>query len=125
MADSVREESFGEPQSQSKPKSCAVPGCGMLGGRMFSIPKNAEMRETWKSCCKINRPLKKFMYVCSKHFQPSDFKMKGKYVVVLSRSKSLFVYFPGPVKFCVFSRHISATESWGNTVSESSTSRCP
>lgn len=61
-----------------KRKSCAVTGCRTSGGRMINFPSNPKMREIWKSLCKINRPLKKYTYACSKHFFSHDFLSNGK-----------------------------------------------
>ncbi|XP_076050878.1 uncharacterized protein LOC143031207 isoform X2 [Oratosquilla oratoria] len=67
------------------PDNCAVYGCtskykNKSGISFYTFPRDEEVRKAWVSLCSSPKEINPvFARVCSRHFQPSDYKRQLKY----------------------------------------------
>lgn len=64
-------------------KFCSVPGCAEKFKTMFLFPKSLELRDYWRSVCKIERNVSNYMSVCCLHFSSADIVLTCKFIVFI------------------------------------------
>jgi hypothetical protein len=65
-----------QPKARKNDRKCCVPKCTTTGRGFYSVPEHPKRRQEWFNACKLppTIKIKEYMYVCWKHFSPSDFK---------------------------------------------------
>lgn len=56
---------------------CSVPRCRQYKDKniaIHSFPKDPKLRNVWKNVLNIEKPISKYMSVCSRHFLETDYK---------------------------------------------------
>lgn len=84
---------------------CVIQGCSAVVQNQVSFhnfPQSSQRRAEWKHVCQLKSDVSRNTLICSKHFLPSDFKMHGEVMKLVTPPHLKFLSIRGILLFYLY-----------------------